>query len=197
VGVVPLRRSDLLADLLKTTRLSDRKICTRAELVRRVEGRRQAGQSIVFTNGCFDLLHVGHLAYLRQAADEGNCLIVAINSDESVRRLGKAADRPLFDQNYRAEMLAGLEAVDFVVVFDEDTPHAILNEIRPDVLVKGGTYTEEEIVGREVVLEYGGRVKPLGVRPGVSTTDIVARLRRAGAPSSIPLSAYVPERRAG
>lgn len=197
VGVVPLRRSDLLADLLKTTRLSDRKICSRAELVRRVEGRRQAGQSIVFTNGCFDLLHVGHLAYLRQAADEGNCLIVAINSDESVRRLGKAPDRPLFDQNYRAEMLAGLEAVDFVVVFDEDTPHAILKEIRPDVLVKGGTYTEEEIVGREVVLEYGGRVKPLGVRPGVSTTDIVARLRRAGAPSSIPLSAYVPERRAG
>ena len=102
---------------------------------------------------------------------------MAINSDRSVRRLNKAPDRPIFDEEYRAQMLAGLESVDYIVIFDEETPHAILRHLQPDVLVKGGTYSEDEIVGREVVLGYGGRVKALGVTPGVSTTEIVRRLR--------------------
>jgi D-beta-D-heptose 7-phosphate kinase/D-beta-D-heptose 1-phosphate adenosyltransferase len=123
---------------------------------------------------------------LEEAAREGDCLIVALNSDASVRRLRKGPDRPLFDQEHRARMLAALEAVDYVVIFDEDTPHAVLRALKPDVLVKGGTYRDEEIVGREVVLEYGGRVKALGVTPGLSTTEIVRRLRACESPVSVP-----------
>ena len=142
-------------------------------------------------------MHVGHISYLKEAAREGDCLIVAINSDESVRRLNKAPDRPIFDQQYRAEMLAGLESVDYVVVFGEETPHAILRTLQPDVLVKGGTYRDDEIVGREVVLEYGGRVKAMGITPGVSTTEIVRRLRESENQSiAIPIPIPKPERRA-
>jgi D-beta-D-heptose 7-phosphate kinase / D-beta-D-heptose 1-phosphate adenosyltransferase len=195
IGVVPISRKDILGDLLHGARRSEHKVCPLGELSRHVSARRQAGQKIVLTNGCFDLLHVGHVCYLQEAAREGDCLIVALNSDDSVRRLGKGADRPIFDEQYRAQMLAGLEAVDYVVVFDEDTPHAILETIRPDVLVKGGTYTEEEIVGREVVLSYGGRVKPLGITPGVSTTDIVRRLRAAEEPATVPISIPGSEQR--
>jgi D-beta-D-heptose 7-phosphate kinase/D-beta-D-heptose 1-phosphate adenosyltransferase len=127
--------------------------------------------------------------YLQQAAKEGDCLIVAINSDDSVRRLDKDADRPLFDASYRGQMLSGLESVDYVVVFDEDTPHAVLRELKPDVLIKGGNYTDDQIVGREIVLEYGGQVKAIGLTPGVSTTEIIRRLRRTDMQTiSIPLS---------
>jgi D-beta-D-heptose 7-phosphate kinase/D-beta-D-heptose 1-phosphate adenosyltransferase len=177
VGVVPISRKQILGDLQHGARRTGGKVCSLAELAQQVSARRTAGQKIVLTNGCFDLLHVGHGNYLEEAAREGDCLIVAINSDASVRRLGKGEDRPLFDQEYRARMLAGLETVDYVVIFEEDTPHAVLRAIQPDVLVKGGTYTEDEIVGREVVLQYGGRVKPMGVTPGVSTTEVVRRLR--------------------
>lgn len=177
VGVVPISRKEILGDLLHGARSTSGKVCTLDELARQVSARRKAGQKIVLTNGCFDLLHVGHVNYLEEAAHEGDCLIVALNSDDSVRRLEKGNDRPLFDQDYRARMLAGLETVDYVVVFDDDTPHTVLRAIQPDVLVKGGTYSEEEIVGREVVLAYGGRVKPMGITPGVSTTEVVRRLR--------------------
>jgi D-beta-D-heptose 7-phosphate kinase/D-beta-D-heptose 1-phosphate adenosyltransferase len=194
IGVVPISRKDILGDLLHGARRTGGKVCTLEELARQVSARRKAGQKIVLTNGCFDLLHVGHVSYLEEAAREGDCLIVALNSDASVRRLEKGPERPLFDQEYRARMLAGLEAVDYVVIFDEDTPHAVLHAIKPDVLVKGGTYREEEIVGREVVLEYGGRVKPLGVTTGVSTTEIVRRLRAAADAPTIPLT--LPERKA-
>ena len=184
IGVVPITRKDILGDLLHGARRTGGKVCTLDELSRQVSARRKAGQKIVLTNGCFDLLHVGHLSYLEEAAREGDCLIVALNSDDSIRRLEKGPERPLFDQEYRARMLAGLEAVDYVVVFDEDTPHAVLRAIKPDVLVKGGTYREQEIVGREVVLEYGGCVKPLGMTAGVSTTEIVRRLRGDNIPRS-------------
>lgn len=193
IGVVPISRKDILGDLLHGARRGENKVCTLDELARHISARRKAGQRVVLTNGCFDLLHVGHVSYLQEAAREGDCLIVAVNSDDSVRRLGKGTDRPIFDQQYRAQMLAGLEAVDYVVVFDEDTPHAILETIRPDVLVKGGTYRDEEIVGREVVLSYGGRVKPMGMTPGVSTTDIVRRLRAADDAVSIPIAIPSPE----
>jgi D-beta-D-heptose 7-phosphate kinase/D-beta-D-heptose 1-phosphate adenosyltransferase len=177
VGVVPITRSQMLADLWQGLRSTGNKVYPLAELQQRVADRRRAGQKIVFTNGCFDLLHAGHVSYLQEAAREGDCLIVAVNSDDSVRRLEKGADRPLFGEDYRARMLAALEVVDFVIVFPQDTPHELLRALQPDVLVKGGTYRDDEIVGREVVLAYGGRVKALGALPGLSTTDIVRRLR--------------------
>uniref|UniRef100_A0A7C4LNR7 Bifunctional protein HldE n=1 Tax=Schlesneria paludicola TaxID=360056 RepID=A0A7C4LNR7_9PLAN len=192
IGVVPISRHDLLQDLLHGVRAGREKVCRLDEVARQVSARRKAGQKIVLTNGCFDLLHAGHVQYLEQAAREGDCLIVALNSDASVRRLRKGPDRPLFDQEHRARMLAALEAVDYVVIFEEDTPHAVLRALKPDVLVKGGTYRDEEIVGREVVLEYGGRVKALGVTPGLSTTEIVRRLRACESPVSLPR----PERKA-
>jgi D-beta-D-heptose 7-phosphate kinase/D-beta-D-heptose 1-phosphate adenosyltransferase len=196
VGVVRISRKEILTDLLHGTRRAAGKVCSLDELTRHVSARHKAGQKVVLTNGCFDLLHVGHISYLAEAAREGDCLIVAINSDDSVRRLNKAPERPIFDQEYRAAMLAGLESVDYVVVFDEDTPHAVLHALQPDILVKGGTYRDDEIVGREVVVQYGGRVKALGITPGVSTTEIVRRLREAEMePIAIPLPT-VKERRA-
>ena len=197
VGVVRISRREILTDLLHGSRRTTGKVCLLDELTRHVSARHKAGQKVVLTNGCFDLLHVGHISYLQEAAREGDCLIVAINSDSSVRRLDKAPDRPIFDEQYRAKMLSGLESVDYVVVFDEDTPHAILRQLQPDVLVKGGTYRDDEIVGREVVLAYGGRVKALGVTPGVSTTEIVRRLREVSTnPVSIPLPAASDRRAA-
>lgn len=177
VGVVPIRRDEMLADLLANVGSMPAKICSLDELEMHVAARRRLGQKIVLTNGCFDLLHVGHVTYLSQAAREGDCLVVAINSDDSVRRLNKAPDRPLFSEEHRATMLAALEAVNYVTVFDDATPHNLLNRLKPDVLVKGGTYAHDEIVGWEIVESYGGTVKPLGEIPGVSTTRIVAALR--------------------
>lgn len=197
VGVVRISRKEILTDLLHGSRRSQGKVCGLDELARHVSARRKAGQKVVLTNGCFDLLHVGHVSYLKEAAREGDCLIVAINSDDSVRKLNKGPERPIFDQQYRAAMLAGLESVDYVVVFDEDTPHAILHALQPDVLVKGGTYRDDEIVGREVVVGYGGRVKSLGITPGVSTTEIVRRLREAESESmAIPIPVPRPDRKA-
>jgi D-beta-D-heptose 7-phosphate kinase/D-beta-D-heptose 1-phosphate adenosyltransferase len=198
VGVVPITRAQILADLWRGLRSTGNKVCNLAELTERIAARRRAGQKIVLTNGCFDLLHAGHVGYLQEAAREGDCLVVAVNSDDSVRRLNKAPDRPLFDESYRAGMLAALEVVDFVIVFAEETPHALLRALRPDVLVKGGTYREDQIVGREIVLEYGGRVKALGEVPGLSTTDIVRRLRQTEpSPVAIPFPQSSQERKAG
>ncbi|NOX53215.1 MAG: D-glycero-beta-D-manno-heptose 1-phosphate adenylyltransferase, partial [Planctomycetes bacterium] len=177
LGVVPISREQILADLLSGSHRTHEKICDLQQLARHVEARRRLGHRIVLTNGCFDLLHAGHVTYLEQAAREGDCLIVAINSDSSVRRLGKEPGRPIFDQQTRAAMLAALEAVDYVTIFDETTPHAVIERIRPDLLVKGGTYSQDEIVGRELVEAYGGQVKPLGLVPGISTTAIVKRIR--------------------
>lgn len=198
IGVVPVTRDEMLADLLTGPRKTYQKICNLDELAQHVAARRQLKQRIVLTNGCFDLLHVGHVHYLQQAADEGDCLIVAVNSDASIRRLDKAPDRPLFPQQERATMLAALDAVDYVLIFDEDTPHAILDRLRPDLLVKGGTYSREEIVGWELVEAYGGDVKPLSVIPGVSTTQIVERLRGETILKTPAASAaHAPERKAG
>jgi D-beta-D-heptose 7-phosphate kinase/D-beta-D-heptose 1-phosphate adenosyltransferase len=139
------------------------------------ESRRQS-KSIVFTNGCFDLLHVGHVAYLEEAAAMGDSLYVALNSDESVRRL-KGPTRPIISQADRVAMVSALECVDHVLVFDADTPCDLIRAIRPDVLVKGGTYTRDQVVGHELVEAYGGRVKVTEVVGGVSTTQIVESLR--------------------
>ncbi|MAT16120.1 MAG: D-glycero-beta-D-manno-heptose 1-phosphate adenylyltransferase [Planctomyces sp.] len=178
VGVVLVHRNEILGDLLASRRDHEHKICELEELKRQLHARRRLDQKIVFTNGCFDLLHVGHVTYLKQAAREGDCLIVGLNSDVSVRLLDKAPDRPLFTEQDRATMLASLEAVDYVIIFSEATPHRLLEELKPDLLVKGGTYSADEIVGKEVVEAYGGEVKPLTVVAGMSTTSIVERLRR-------------------
>jgi D-beta-D-heptose 7-phosphate kinase/D-beta-D-heptose 1-phosphate adenosyltransferase len=155
---------------------SDSKILDRAELGRRLERARGEGRRIVFTNGVFDLLHVGHLRYLEAARREGDLLVVAINSDASTRRL-KGPTRPILPADQRKRVLAGLACVDFVTEFDEDTPHATLEALRPDVLVKGATYGVEEVIGREVVRGYGGEVKTLGLTEGASTTKFIESIR--------------------
>jgi D-beta-D-heptose 7-phosphate kinase/D-beta-D-heptose 1-phosphate adenosyltransferase len=136
---------------------------------------RAAGNRIVFTNGCFDVLHAGHVAYLAEAKHLGDVLVVAINTDEQVRSQ-KGEGRPIFTEPERAEVLSALECVDYVTVFAEPTPHRILERVRPDVLVKGGDYAPSEVLGREVVEAYGGDVRVLAYRRGLSSTDVIRRL---------------------
>jgi rfaE bifunctional protein nucleotidyltransferase chain/domain len=131
----------------------------------------------VFTNGVFDLLHPGHLELLEAARAAGNALVVGVNSDASVRRLGKSPDRPLVPEQSRARMLAGFGAVDCVVLFDEDTPLELIRTLEPDVLVKGADYTREQIVGADLVEARGGRVVRVQLVPDQSTTRLVERLR--------------------
>jgi len=157
----------------------DGKILTRDDLVARAATWRMAGKRIVFTNGCFDLLHVGHLSLLSQAAKLGDILVLAINSDASVRRL-KGPERPLVPQEDRAAVLAALGFVDAVTIFDEDTPLEVLQSVRPHVLVKGGDYRLDQVVGRELLEATGGRVVLVPLTPEKSTTALVERIRSAG-----------------
>lgn len=154
--------------------LAAHKIVTRAEAVRIVRNLKQAGKKVVFTNGCFDILHRGHIELLSFAREQGDALIVGLNSDDSVRRL-KGSRRPVNKQMDRAIVLAALEFVDYVVVFDEDTPQELISSLLPDVLVKGGDYQPEEIVGREIVEQYGGKVIVFPLVQGYSTTAIIER----------------------
>lgn len=131
-------------------------------------------KKIVFTNGCFDLLHVGHVRYLQEAKSQGQLLVVGVNSDASVKRL-KGPTRPIQNENDRAEILAALAAVDFVVIFEEDTPATLIEAVRPNVLVKGGDWKPEQIVGGTFVLSYGGEVKSLQFVEGRSTTKIIEK----------------------
>jgi rfaE bifunctional protein nucleotidyltransferase chain/domain len=153
-------------------------------LRRRLASLRRRGQRVVFTNGVFDLLHPGHVRYLRAAKRLGDLLVVGLNSDKSVRRLGKGADRPLVRQRDRAEVLAALEMVDYVVIFDADTPYELIRALQPDVLVKGGDWTIDRIVGADVVLARGGMVKSLPFATRYSTTSLVARARKGPARKS-------------
>lgn len=132
---------------------------------------------VVFTNGVFDLVHPGHVALLEAARNEGDVLVVGLNSDVSARRLGKGADRPVVPESARARVIAGFEAVDCVVLFDEDTPVELIQALEPDVLVKGGDYTRATTVGADIVEARGGRVKHIELVDGFSTTNIVERLR--------------------
>lgn len=141
---------------------------------------KRAGQ-FVFTNGVFDLLHVGHVALLEAARTEGDALLVAVNSDASVRRLGKGADRPVVPERERARLVAALQCVDIVVLFDEDTPLTLIRRLRPHVLVKGADYARERVVGADDVEGWGGRVVLAPIVPDYSTTDLLARLRRGAA----------------
>jgi D-beta-D-heptose 7-phosphate kinase/D-beta-D-heptose 1-phosphate adenosyltransferase len=150
------------------------KICSREALLKRVAHWRLAGQRIVFTNGCFDLLHVGHLAILEQAKREGDCLVVALNTDRSVRVL-KGPNRPVITEDARAKLVAALPYVDAVVLFDEETPLNLIRAVRPNVLVKGGDYTEEEVVGANDMKTWGGKVTLVPVVEGTSTTAILKK----------------------
>lgn len=151
-------------------------ILDRGELLRVRAELRAARRTLVFTNGCFDLLHVGHARYLAAAQALGDALLVAVNSDRSVRAL-KGRGRPLTNEAERVELLAALSAVDFVTVFDEDSPRRLIAELLPDVLVKGGDYAPDEIHGREEVEAAGGRVLALPFVEGASTTGIIERVK--------------------
>jgi D-beta-D-heptose 7-phosphate kinase/D-beta-D-heptose 1-phosphate adenosyltransferase len=157
---------------------TDRGVLSRDELLEAVNAARRAGQRIVFTNGCFDILHAGHVAYLEEARALGDRLVVAVNDDASVTRL-KGAGRPVNGIAQRLRVLAGLASVDWAVSFSEDTPETLLAALRPDVLVKGGDYTLDEVVGADMVRRYGGAVKVLALVPGVSTSAIIGSLKGA------------------
>lgn len=155
-----------------------KKILSQEELVRIVNTHRFFKKKIVFTNGCFDILHPGHVYYLNQARSLGDVLVVGLNSDDSVKRLNKSAERPIHPQDKRADVLAALLCVDYISIFDEDTPLELIQKIKPDVLVKGGDYTIDKIVGAEFVQSYGGSVKIIPLLEGYSTTDIVNKLKK-------------------
>ncbi|MDP4151058.1 MAG: D-glycero-beta-D-manno-heptose 1-phosphate adenylyltransferase [Bacteroidota bacterium] len=153
------------------------KIVTLSELMRQVARLRLLGKTIAFTNGCFDILHKGHIASLSEAAAEADFLIVGVNSDASVGKL-KGPGRPVNEEQSRATILAALLMIDAVVLFGEDTPLELIRTILPDVLVKGGDYTLEQIVGAKEVLEAGGRVVINPLVPGVSTTGLIEKIHR-------------------
>ena len=151
---------------------------TKDDAIALVRQARGSGKTIVFTNGVFDILHPGHVRYLRDARALGDVLVVGINSDRSVRTLGKAPDRPINPEQERAEVLEALASVDAVVVFDEETPHEIISALQPDILVKGADWGENNIVGRDVVEARGGRVVRMPLAQGYSTTSILDRIRK-------------------
>ena len=174
LGTAPISAPELESGLkLKTI---GRGVVDKHTLIDMVQEAKESGQRIVFTNGCFDILHAGHVTYLEEAAKLGDRLIVALNKDESVTRL-KGLGRPIVKYESRALVMSGLGAVDWVVGFDEDTPERLLEEIRPDVLVKGGDYRDEQVVGGDIVREYGGSVKVLTLVEDLSTSEIVDRIK--------------------
>ncbi|MDQ3842559.1 MAG: D-glycero-beta-D-manno-heptose 1-phosphate adenylyltransferase [Bacteroidota bacterium] len=152
------------------------KILTENNLQQKLNDWRSSGKTIAFTNGCFDILHSGHIASLNAAAQEADLLLVGLNADDSVKRL-KGPDRPLNNEQARALLLASLYVVDGVIIFSEDTPLEIINIIKPDVLVKGGDYTIETIVGAKEVIANGGRVVINPVVPGFSTTSLINKIK--------------------
>lgn len=198
IGVVVIPREEIRAALVAAQTSQRPKVLERDALLAALTEDRIAGRRVVFTNGCFDLLHVGHITYLQEAASCGDRLIVAVNSDACVQRL-KGPHRPVICERDRAAMLAALECVDYVVLFDEDTPRELLTELRPDVLVKGGTYTVDQIVGHEIVEAYGGRVVAAGMVEGVSTTAIVRSVADRHGPPAPHFDAptVASQRRAG
>ena len=151
------------------------KILKLSDLVKTIEGLREAGKRIVFTNGCFDILHVGHVRYLAAARSKGDALVLGLNSDASVKSI-KPDKRPIVDQDQRAEVLSGLACVDYITIFDEPDPLALIRTIKPDVLIKGADWEEAEIIGSDVVKSYGGNVVRIEVVSGISTSRIIEKI---------------------
>ena len=179
IGVATVTREEILHDIRHAAARSGQgKILPREQLLAEVKRRRATGQRVAFTNGCFDVLHVGHVQYLTEARAQADFLVVALNSDESVRRL-KGPSRPANDQLSRAEVLAALQCVDYVTIFEESTPLELICQLLPDVLVKGADYRRDQVVGADEVEAAGGRVHLAALRPGVSTSRILQRLEAA------------------
>ena len=153
------------------------KILERNALKDKLEELRKKGKKIAFTNGCFDILHVGHVRYLREAKKTADVLVLALNSDSSVRSI-KGEKRPLMNEKERAEILAALEFIDFVTIFPELTPLELINYLKPDILIKGGDWPEEKVVGREEIKKWGGRVAIIPEVEGKSTTNIVEKIKK-------------------
>lgn len=158
---------------------TEQKIWSRDEAQSKAAALKQAGKRLVFTNGCFDIMHAGHVAYLQEAAGLGDFLLVAVNSDDSIRRLEKSPARPLQNEFSRSRVMAALSFVDAVIVFDEDTPKELIADVMPDVLVKGADYKIEDIVGAKEVLANGGDVKTIAFLPGFSTSAIEKKILEA------------------
>ncbi|HKY59596.1 MAG TPA: D-glycero-beta-D-manno-heptose 1-phosphate adenylyltransferase [Gemmatimonadota bacterium] len=174
IGTATVTRDEIEAELARELP-PDAKRLDRHAVSAEAAARRRRGETVVFTNGCFDLLHAGHIEYLKASRAKGDCLIVGLNSDASVRRL-KGEDRPILDQDERAEILSALSFVDYVVLFEEDTPLALIESIRPDILTKGADYEPHAVVGADRVRSWGGRVELIDIVEGKSTTDIIDRI---------------------
>lgn len=182
LGVVPIERGEVIRRLKAEAHVGSDKLLDLADMKPLLEHHRRRGEKIVFTNGCFDILHGGHVRYLDFARRQGDVLVVGLNSDRSVTAL-KGEGRPVFSQDERATILAALGAVDYVTIFDDDTPAALIKEVLPDILVKGEDWREKGVVGRDTVEGRGGRVILAPLVPGISTTDVVERIlaaRRGG-----------------
>jgi D-beta-D-heptose 7-phosphate kinase/D-beta-D-heptose 1-phosphate adenosyltransferase len=181
IGVATVTRDEILRDLLRAGQMPGNgmsKVVSREELRHELESRRRLGMRIAFTNGCFDVLHAGHVLYLQEARAQADLLVVGLNSDDSVRAL-KGMNRPIQPDLARAQVLSGLQAVDYVTIFEESTPLALIQALRPDVLVKGADYKKNEVVGAELVESYGGRVYLAPLNEGFSTTGLLQRLGAA------------------
>jgi len=155
------------------------KIQSKDDLARILQQKQVEGKRIVFTNGCFDILHAGHVLYLAEARALGDILVLGLNSDASVKRL-KGAQRPINGQFERAVVLAALESVSYVCIFEEDTPYELIKALQPDILVKGGDWNVADIVGSDLVLARGGEVKSLSFSQGLSTTNVIQKIQREG-----------------
>jgi D-beta-D-heptose 7-phosphate kinase/D-beta-D-heptose 1-phosphate adenosyltransferase len=175
LGTSVVTPAEIIDALAASHRDSDSKIKNRDVLAAIIEQERSKGRHVVFTNGCFDLLHAGHVKYLQAARRLGDLLILGLNSDASVRRL-KGPKRPLISEEERAHILAALDCIDYVCLFDEDTPLELISTLKPMILVKGGDYTPEGVVGRDVVEANGGRVELMPFVDGKSTTTIIEKV---------------------
>ena len=178
IGVATVTRDEILRDLMHHSLAPTHKVLPLEALQQEIDYRRRLGQRVVFTNGCFDVLHAGHVQYLQEARSQGDLLVVGVNSDSSVRAL-KGKTRPVQPLAARSLVLSALQAVDFVTVFDETTPMHLIQTLRPDVLVKGADYAKDEVVGAEFVESYGGRVHLAMLHHGHSTTNLIERMRAA------------------
>jgi D-beta-D-heptose 7-phosphate kinase / D-beta-D-heptose 1-phosphate adenosyltransferase len=174
-GAIPVDLDEILLDVFVSNHGIHGKLRTLEELIPELQAHKRQGKTIAFTNGCFDILHAGHVSYLRAAADQGDLLVVALNSDKSIRKL-KGNDRPVNNESDRVMVLSALESIDYVVVFSQDTPKTLLKKLKPDVLVKGDEYTHNQIVGHEIVESYGGKIARVPMVKGKSTTNIIRKI---------------------
>ncbi len=180
-GCVPITADEVLAELRLEDRLQNGKLRTCGDLVAELGLRRDRGETVVFTNGCFDILHAGHVDFLRRCRAEGSMLVLGLNTDASVRGLGKGDDRPINQFEHRAAVLGALECVDYVVGFDEPNPEVLIRQVRPDLLAKGEDWAGKGVVGAEFVESIGGKVVLLPLLKGLSTTSLLDRIRASGA----------------